>query len=95
MKNFTFRTSCVESAANPINAMVDDAINITLETFRRHIKDVDEFFRGFSYAIGNERGLHIKDDWCVSFHRSKYRGVRCYYMQHSCIEYVFTEESNQ
>ena len=36
-----------------------------------------------------ERGLHLSRDWGVSFYRSRYRGNRCYYMQHSAIEYIF------
>jgi hypothetical protein len=25
----------------------------------------------------------------VGFHRSKFKGKRCYYIQHSAIEYIF------
>jgi len=37
-------------------------------------------------------GFHIKDDWAVSFCKSKYKGKPCYYIVHSGIEYIFLKE---
>ena len=42
------------------------------------------------YAIGQEEGMHLKDDRLVSYHKSTYLGARCYYAVWSGTEYVFT-----
>ena len=90
MPKFNYQTSCVNSTAEAIHAMVDAARDITLATLRRHCADLDEWARGMTYAIGAERGLHLKDDWAVSYHKSTYKGRPCYYIRHSCIEYIWT-----
>jgi hypothetical protein len=72
--------------------MLDRAREITFRTFKRHCQEFDGWCRGMSYSVGNERGLHIKDDWAVSFHKSGYRGRPCYFVTHSAIEYIWTLE---
>lgn len=90
MKLFTYTTCCVNSAAEAIHAMVDSARDVSLATIRRHCAGLDEWARQMSYAVGSERGLHLKDDWAVSFHKSHYKGKPCYYIRHSAIEYIWT-----
>jgi len=72
-------------------AITDDYSDITYETFRKNIDtdDFDSICYELSYAVGNEKGLHIKDDWSVSFHKSKYKGKIVYFFRQSAIEYVF------
>lgn len=72
-------------------AIVDDFSDITYETFRRNVDtdDFDTVCLELGYFIGNEKGLHIKDDWSVSFHKSKYNGKTIYFFCQSAIEYVF------
>ena len=78
-------TFCVNSDAESITAMVDAAIDIKPGTFFRHVSRA-EIQELFGYAAGN---LRIEDDYHVSYHRSKYRGERCYFMVHSATEYVW------
>lgn len=96
MKLYHFETCCVYSTAELINDMVDRAIDITWKTFCKHVgvDSVRDLFPDYSYTCGERKttcGFHIKDDWAVSFHRSKYNGKKCYYLVHSGIEYIFTE----
>lgn len=88
---YEYETCCVNSTAELINALTENARQITWTTFRRHVswEHVRELFPFYSYR--GEDGLHIKDDWAVSFWKSCYDGRPCYYITHSAIEYIFTE----
>lgn len=39
--------------------------------------------------VRNNRGLTMKGDWHISYHRSVYQGQPCLFYAHSAIEYVF------
>ncbi|MNQ64359.1 hypothetical protein D3C85_787780 [compost metagenome] len=83
----SFITSCVSADGEAISAMTARAISVSYRTFasklgRKAIKELSSRF-------GYDKDLKLKDDWAVSFHRSKYLGERVYYLQHSRIEYVF------
>ncbi len=88
---YTYHTCCVNSTAELIGEMVDNAIEISYRTFIKHvpIEEIKELFP--YYDFHGKGGLNLKHDWAVSFHRSKYRGRRCYYMRHSSIEYIWIE----
>jgi len=100
MGDFTYETNCVSSKAKYLIPMVDQARQITWETFRKHVRleEVKRIFPDYSYRGENINengeltiGFHIKDDWAVSFWKSKFRHRTCYYIDHSGIEYIFTE----
>lgn len=80
-----FITDCVSARGCDIEDMVDNARDITVETFKKHIGL--ENFRDLEDRFG--RCPRLQDDYAVSFSKSKYRGRECVYMTHSCIEYVF------
>ncbi|KKL89527.1 hypothetical protein LCGC14_1913750 [marine sediment metagenome] len=93
-----FITSCVNSTAELINEMIDGAIEVEWATFRKRvgIEEIRRVFPYYSYRgeTHNKDGeltfpMHIKDDWGVTFWRSNYNGERCYYLEHSAIEYIF------
>jgi hypothetical protein len=72
--------------------MADLAQPITFETFSRHVNADD--FRSLQEQLGYDirwqhGGLRLKRDWAVRFYRSILHGRRVYYVEHSCIEYVF------
>ena len=101
MKQYHYLTNCVNCGdGNAINAMTEQARQITWKTFLRHvpIQEVRNLFIDYSYrgeylaSDGQPTiGFHLKDDWAVSFWLSKYKGQRCYYICHSGIEYIFTK----
>ena len=78
-------TCCVDSTAEKIDDMVYNAREITCQTFLRNA-DID--VEAFGY-VKSGRGLRLKSDWAVSFFKSKFCGKPCYYMAHSCIEYIY------
>lgn len=90
MKKFKkchYYSSCVDLDGFHIQNMVDNSKEITYETFCRHC-DYLPFVEFYGYVIhGN--GLKLKDDLAVSFHKSKYRGTTCYYIDHSAIEHIW------
>lgn len=89
MKRYVYATCCVESDGPSITEMVDIARDVTGETFRRRTHWRPWAAR-MGYQIGpQQRGLHLREDWHVSYYRSRYRGESCYYARHSAIEYIF------
>jgi hypothetical protein len=82
---YKFVTNCVASTCEAITSMVDAARPIQYETFRRYV-DIKELEETLGYA-GSP--LRIKDDYAVTFYRSKYRGRSCVYVNWSAIEYIF------
>lgn len=89
---FTFETDCVSSDGESIRAMVDapEQRQITIGTFARHV-DIREAGR----MLGYDRNLPLRRDWHVSYHRSIYRGRRCYYLRWSGIEHIFTRAEDR
>ena len=85
-----YRWNCT----NPPNvdhlmSMVDDALEISRQTFILHVKQskLNELFP--DYCKRKDQGLTMRDDWHISYHRSMYNKQRCYFLVHSAIEYVF------
>jgi hypothetical protein len=102
-KSFHYLYNCVNSNdGEGISGMVEIAKQITWKTFLRNIpiEEVRQIFPTYSYRGETHNSItgeltapfHIKDDWAVSFHSSTYRGRRCYYIQHSGIEYIWIKE---
>lgn len=81
-----FIGSCVSLNGNACSEMVENAKPITYETLTSQIyggrQQLNEMFGTVP---------HISKDWSVGFYSSKYNGVKCVYVQHSAIEYVFTD----
>ena len=99
---YHYETCCVHSTAKLITEMVDRAREVTWRTFRKHVP-LDEIKQAFpSYSYRRERynpdtgeltaPMHIKDDYAVSFWKSRYDGQPCYYLVHSSIEYIWTAD---
>lgn len=88
MNKMSLVTTCVDSTAKSITDMVDSSREITCKTFFRHV-DRKEVSLMLGYSLHKLRGLTIRDDYTISYHKSKYRGKPCYYLVWSAIEYVF------
>jgi len=73
-----------------ISKMSERARQVTYSTFRKRCMGLAEIER----ALGYDKHLSMKDDWAVSFHKSKYRGARVFYFDHSRIEHVFVHRSD-
>lgn len=93
MKRYTYLCCCVDSTAAKVNALVEAAAEIAYTTFVRHC---DPYECGVlkDYARDRRRGLTLRNDWAVTYHRSVYAGVPCYYVQHSRIEFIWVRRAD-
>jgi 8-oxo-dGTP pyrophosphatase MutT (NUDIX family) len=75
-----------------IHEMTDIASDITYEQFVRavDINDLRNIFGMYNWSRRDTGQLRMRDDYAVSFHRSRWRGIPCIYVDHSRIEYIFT-----
>lgn len=85
MKAYTLHMTCVQSTAYLINEMVDKARQVTYRTIAKHC-DLSYFADMYEGCPG----LSLATDYAVSFYKSTFRGMPCYYIEHSCIEHVYT-----
>ena len=98
-KPYTYVFNCtLLTDAKHINELInmqEVGREITYKTFIKHvdIQEIRALFDWYEY-YGWDNGLHIKDDWGVSWMKSKWRGARCYYIIHSGIEYVFLNHAH-
>lgn len=91
MGKYRYAYNCVSPLdRDELFHIVDNYIDIKYETFRKHVDKED--FQELQKQLGYDKWLHIKNDWSVSFHRSKYKGKTIYFLCHSAIEYVFKEK---
>lgn len=90
--SYQFVTDCVHSTAEAIDAMTEQAHPVTWRTFTAHVsvRLLAEMFPVYAWQP-QAKGLRMPNDYAVSFYRSKYQGRPCYYLEHSCIEYIFCE----
>lgn len=88
MKKFRYLTNCINAEGEDIQAMCDASTEITYRTFIKHVP-IEEIKRLFPFYDWSGQGLHIKNDFMVSYYKSKYKGIPCYYLEHSRIEYIF------
>jgi hypothetical protein len=89
-----FYSTCVDwprSQIEDLSQMIDDATQVTRNTFLRHVNrsDLRHLERSLSYALNPKSGLTMAGDWYVTYHKSQLRGKPAYYFKHSSIEYVF------
>jgi len=97
-KDYDFYCSCVNWPAEDVHAegglidMIDNAKDITRDTFVRHISNfsLHELERSLGYAPSDPHStLTMANDYHVSYHKSKLHGKTVYFFKHSAIEYVF------
>ena len=79
-------TCCVNAKANDIQAMVDQAKEVPFTVLARHC-EIEDFEREMGYGPW----LRMENDYAVSYYKSTYQGRPCYFVDHSAIEYVFTD----
>ena len=84
-------TNCVHSTCQSIVDMINQEETITRATFCKHVdkKDREKLEKSLGYAVGKEGGLHMKEDWAVSYHKSEFEDKPCVYFTWSAIEYIF------
>lgn len=90
MTRYEFAFCCVNAPdVKALSEMIDAERQITRRTFRKHAQGVDEWAKDRGYALHPSQGLTLAADWHVTYHRSTYKGQRCYFACWSAIEWVW------
>ena len=98
--NYVYHRNCTSfshtEAHRPGNLieMIDKNIEITRKTFLRHVDswDISAIAGSLGYQTHPSKGLTMKNDFHITYHRSKLYGETVYYFRHSAIEYIFVQE---
>jgi len=74
-----------------VSAMVDCSQEIKYSTFIKNVgvKELMDQFPDYNWKRGDKNGLKMSDDYAVTFNSSFYGNVKCYYVYHSSMEYVW------
>lgn len=94
MSKFEFKTRCVECDDVPgLRRTTDTAREVSYQTLKRAVGAgvLRACFPFYTWGHGRAPGLRLGRDRSVTFHASRYQGVRCYVVVWSAIEYIFTE----
>ena len=68
--------------------MVDNSKEIKYTTMFRAVPALSQWAEDMGYS---KNGLALSRDYHVRYYKSFYKGVACYYVCHSAIEYIFTK----
>lgn len=82
--------SCHGEDVDKLDQMMEDATEITFETFAAHCN-----WREHAAGLNYGRDFPLSKDWHVSYYKSRWGGVPCYYFVWSAIEQVFIRPSDQ
>jgi len=75
-----FITNCVSAKGGDIEAMVNKARKVSYKAMAKAC-NLQEWTQAW--------GVPLYKDYAVSFYKSTYKGMPCYFFVHSAIEYVF------
>lgn len=96
MGEYRYFKSCVDFTGDEVEhllAMLDSEAEtrVTLATLRRHCGAavISAWATGHGYELSKRRGLTMAGDYAISYHRSIYRGERCYFIRWSGIEFIW------
>lgn len=88
-----YRYNCVTpNSVSELEFILQNGKKISYNTFIKAVNknEFNIICKYLGYSNDSKEGLHIKDDWAVSFYKSKLpSGQPVYYFVHSAIEYIF------
>lgn len=93
MRRCRYRGNCVSTPHEDLpklNRMIEQAEDVTRQTFLKHV-DRDDL-RDVERQLGYDRHMAMVSDPYVSYCRSTWGPVPCYFFVWSAIEYYFVEE---
>ena len=97
---YHYANSCVTTAPDDVPSLIDMINNerrVSRRTFLQHVdrEEMADIEKQLGYESHSKQGLTMAGDWAVSYHRSKWKGKRCYYFRWSAIEYYFLGTSQE
>lgn len=94
---FIYLGCCIDFTAEDINEL-DEANDEkwpdkgnAVELLREHCAGFDQWCETMGYVLDPSEGLTVENDQCLSYGKSWFRGVPCYYVDHSRIEYIWVD----
>lgn len=81
MKTFFFYKSCEQIGSGELdylNEMIDNAIDITRETFMKHC-DIGNMDYQLGYERRSNAGLTMKSDPYIGYYKSNFADMPCYF----------------
>lgn len=91
-KPYFFHTTCVSSTYELITSMQERSREVTYRTMLKHCHGLLSVAHTLGYDRSKTQGLTLKHDWSVSYHKSIYNGMPCYYFVWSHIEHIWIKE---
>ena len=85
----TYLTCCIHSTYELITALIESEVEISYKTFRKYAEGLDEWAKDMNYESRSDRGLTLKNDWCVGYFKGVFDGKPCVFLRHSAIEYIW------
>jgi hypothetical protein len=85
----TYLTNCVNSTAELIDEMVEQSEEITYAELLSNVTQ-EELDGVFPFYKDCPPTLTLESDYTTAFYKSIYEGKKCVYVEHSRIEYIFT-----
>lgn len=96
-EKFIYLGCCIDFTADDINEL-DEANDESwpgegnaVEIMREHCAGFDQWAETMGYVLDPSQGLTVENDQCLSYGKSWFRGVPCYYVDHSRIEYIWVD----
>jgi hypothetical protein len=80
--------SCPGSTYEDIQALQESEQPVSRATFAKAIGP--QAWRDIQANLGYDRDFSITKDWHVGYYKGVFRGVPCYFLRHSHIEYIYT-----
>ena len=93
---YIFFTDCVNANGYEIQDMVDKAKEVTAKTFFKNTyrENVARCFPSYYWGKGGKvNGFRMKDDLHITYYKSFFKGIPCYYVAWSGIEFIFLPET--
>ena len=98
---FIYFGCCINMKGEDVDRMVDsnkwegkdtqEQRAMELKEIREKCSNVDEWAKTMGYVEKSEDGLTLENDWSLAYGKGEIRGVWCYWIEHSRIEYVWID----
>lgn len=89
-KPYVYLESCIDSDGDSIRKMVDASTRVSYRTMLENCDLVSwAKLKGYDASASSGRGMTLKSDPRVSYYKSVYRKLPCYFLKWSGIEFIW------
>ena len=100
---FVYLGCCINMEGGDVQRMVDsdkwedknteDHRALELKEMKEKCSNIQAWAKTMGYVDNPEEGLTLENDWSLAYGKGDIKGVWCYWITHSCIEYVWVDPS--